>query len=93
VADRFWIEPPEEWDGPPVDPWVSGPYIAYVLAEDVEHARLTYLAYRDGDDEQALEFIFSGVVSANLDRAEDCAALARIEGRSPKIFRVVGMVS
>jgi hypothetical protein len=91
MKQHLWIEPPEEWEGTLIDPWPSGgPYVVWVVAEDIEHARMTYLAYRHGSDEQAIAFIRSGSMAGTLADARESALLAGIEGKTPTIFRIVG---
>jgi hypothetical protein len=92
VSGRFWIDSPAEWQGEPIDPWSGGPYTCYVLAQDIGHARETYLAYRDGDDELGIAFLRSGAVAGTLDEAEEAVVVAGLEGKTPTIFRVVGTV-
>ncbi|MCP9209563.1 hypothetical protein [Streptomyces cucumeris] len=91
MADRFWIDPPEEWEESYIDPGCHClPNVCWILAEDLGHARETYVTFRDGDDELAIAFIRSGVVAGNLEDAREGVVLAGLEGRTPKIFRIVG---
>lgn len=90
MSVQFWVESPEQWHGLPPDPWAGGPYVCYVPAPDEAAARRTYLTYRDGSDEHAVEMVWRGDVCGTLAAAEDMVALAAMEARELTIFRVTG---